>query len=63
MTASSDKVNYGECCLHDQNCGAFKQNQIIEQLSGAGAEWKHGYTLQISQGKSILEFLYIWLWK
>ena len=28
-------------------------------FSGAGAEWKHGYTLQISQGKSILEFLYI----
>ena len=32
MTASSDKINYDECFLHDQNWGAFKQNRIIEQL-------------------------------
>ena len=35
-----------------------KSNHITT-FSGAGAESKHGHTLQTSQGKSILEFLHI----
>ena len=38
MTASSDKINYDECCLHDQKCGALSKIEIQNNFSGAGAE-------------------------